>query len=185
MRGHVFYRGHRYVLAQDPPAEGTPEGQPEDSAAPVKPDTTVEDELGGVPAPEDQERDQNLSNLGLGGEEEAAAGESPEVEDPDQVSREIEKSPASNWKEYEQPILRDIKQQFGGVPISLLSTQLEADVDVDLGFHITGYVKFLGEVPHAVQDEYGDVPLHFKVFVDPDGKLQRSSLTFYTELDNH
>lgn len=186
MRGHVFYRGHRYVLAQDPPAEEVPEDKPEDPAAPAEPDATVEDELGGVPAPEDQERDQNLSDLGLeGGGGEDAAKEGPKVEDPDQVSREIEESPASNWKEYEQPILKDIKQQFGGVPISLLNPQIETDVDVDLGFHITGYVKFLGEVPHAVQDEYGDVPLHFKVFVDPDGKLQRSSLTFYTELDNH
>jgi hypothetical protein len=185
MRGHVFYRGHRYVLAQDPPVEKAPEDNLEDPVDPAKTDTTVEDELGGVPAPEDQERDQNLSNLGLGSEGEGAAEEGPEVEDPDQISREIEKSPASNWKEYAQPILKDIKQQFGGAPVSLLNPQIETDVDVDLGFHITGYVKFLGERPHAVQDEYGDAPLHFKVFIDPEGKLQRSSLTFYTELDNY
>jgi len=169
MHNHVFYRGHRYVLAQDP-------------------STTVEEELEGKPAPEDTVRDENLSELGLGGgvpesdEADATEDAGPEPEDPDQVSREIEKSPASNWKQYEQPILKDIKQQFGGVPVSLLNPQIESDVDVDLGFHITGYVRFLGEVPHDVLDEYGDAPLHFKIFVDPDGKLQRSSLTFYTEL---
>jgi hypothetical protein len=191
MRGHIIYRGSRYVLAQDPPDEAPkPEDEPEVPAedAPVDPDATVDDELEGEAAPEDAERGQNLSELGLGGgdaPEGEGTEESPEPEDPGEVSRELDKSPASNWKKYEQPILKDIRRQFGGVPISLLNPHIESDVDVDLGFHITGYVKFLGDIPHTILDEYGDAPLHFKVFIDPEGKFQRSSLTFYTELDNY
>jgi hypothetical protein len=199
MRGRIFYQGHHYVLAQDPPAdasEAEPKADDEQAPkaddtvdtpaeAPADPDASVDDELAGEAAPEDQDRDKNLTDLGLGGgdtgDDTADADAGPEVEDPDKTSKEIEKSPANNWREYLQPILKDIKQQFGGVPISLLGTDIDADVDVDLGFHITGYVRFLGKVPTNIQEQYGDAPLHFKAFIDPEGKFQRSSIQFYTE----
>jgi hypothetical protein len=177
-----------YVLAQDPAEEPPTEDKPED--APADPEATVDDELEGTAAPEDAERGDNLTELGRGGGdapeggEGEGAAEGPEPEDPDELSREIDKSPASNWRQYLQPIIKDLKRQFGGASISVLDPKIEADVDVDLGFHITGYVKFLGETPHSILDEYGNAPLHFKVFVDPTGKLQRSSVRLYTELDN-
>lgn len=188
MRGHVFYRGYLYVLAQDPPAPPPEEEAANPPEEKPDPDATVDDELEGKAAPEDAERGDNLAELGLGedlpdGDETLPDNAGPEPEDPAKLSREIEKSPASNWRGYLQPILKDIKQQFGGVDISLLNPQIESDVDVDLGFYITGYVRFLEETPSSILDEYGDAPLHFKVFVDPDGKLQRSSLQLYTEFD--
>ena len=186
MRGHVFYQGRRSGLAQDPeeePTEDAPEETPEEEEIEGEPDpdTTVDDELEGAASPEDAVRDESLSELGL--EDPEIDTESPSVEDPEKLVQEIEQSPASNWRDYIQPILKDIKQQLGGVSISLLNPQLESDVDVDLGFYITGYVRFLEDPPISVLHQYGDAPVHFKIFVDPEGKLQRSSLHLYTELD--
>lgn len=183
MQGHVFYRGRRYVLAQDPEVEPTDDApdEEEEEEGDDESDITVDDELEGAASPEDAVRDESLSELGLGDLE--TDTEAPSVEDPEKLVQEIENSPASNWRDYLQPILKDIKQQLGGVTISLLNPQIDSDVDVDLGFHITGYIRFLDDIPISVLHQYGDAPLHFKIFVDPDGKLQRSSLQLYTEAD--
>jgi len=92
--------------------------------------------------------------------------------DESQMVEQLEQNPASNWKEYLQPIIRALKQQLGADGVSLLSPAIDAKfASPDLGFYIVGDVGFEDERPATVIDNYGNGPLPFRAYVSPDGKL--------------
>jgi hypothetical protein len=107
-----------------------------------------------------------------------------EQNNPEEIIQEIVDSPAAKWQEYLQPIIQDLKVRFDGQPISLLSPEKISETgDYDLGFYIVGYIRFLESTPSSVLEEFGSDPLHFKVFVDGEGKLHREHIEVFTELD--
>lgn len=177
----VVYGGRLYVIAQDPPpaAPGAPVAEdvedPLAEEAPVE-DAPAEGAPGGeAPAGEDP--------FGGAFGDEPASGDDDKVEDPEKLIKEINESPAANWRDYLQPIIRDLKVRFNDQPITLRNPEMTSETgDFDLGFYITGYVHFVNGVPPKLVEEFGHGPLHFKVFVDGDGKLHREHIEVYTEL---
>ena len=145
----IVHKGQLYVLAADPPEEAVPTE-----------DTGTEEDKG----------DQVV-------EDPSAAEDEPP--DAAEMVQDIEDEPVEAWEEYLQPIIRSIKQQLGGVPISLVSPQVSTDfVSPQFGFYLEGYVSFPDGTPEDILEEFGDVPVQFKAYVDPDGKLMQPIETF-------
>ena len=85
-----------------------------------------------------------------------------------EMVKEVEDHPSTNWREYLQPIIRALKIQLNGVPISLMNPQLSNDyVAPQFGFNITGYVHFPKGRPDDVEAAFGDDPIRFEVHVGP------------------
>jgi len=107
-------------------------------------------------------------------EEDTPLEEEDESTTPDEVEmvQEIEDEPVVHWEEYLQPIIRIIRTQLGGVQVSLLSPQVSNTYSSpQFGFGIVGFVEFTQGTPPTVLEEFGDVPVKFKAYVSPEGKL--------------
>ena len=150
----------RFVKAQDPASPGELDlSGLEDLAS--DPPTASPDTI-------DDPSSDTVSDLGTGDDD--SAEETTEKS----MVESIEKSPAAEWQKYLQPILRDIKNTVM-VPVQLNNSYMVPYAkDPDLGFYITGEIKFLDEVP----EEYSELPegsnVKYVAYVSPDGILSRN-----------
>lgn len=130
-----------------------------------KPEEESED---ATPAEEEEEEEAN--------EDEQEAGPSEE-----EMLDEIENSPGVQWKKYLRPILKIVKDTKLRVPIELHNSYaIGIDDDTSLGFHITGVVHFLGEVPADVAAQLDGGTLRFDASVTPDGTISGVDLVYPT-----
>ena len=94
---------------------------------------------------------------------------------------EIEKSPGVQWRKYLRPILKIIKDTKLKVPIELHNSYtVGMDDDTSLGFHITGVVHFLEEIPPDVAVRLKGETLRYDASITPDGRLGDVDLLYPT-----
>jgi hypothetical protein len=103
-----------------------------------------------------------------------SAEEEPSSENKKQMVQDILDQPSSNWKDYLQPIIIMVRQQFGleEKSVSLVKPKMVPHAgSASLGFDIVGHLKFQPPSPLAVVEKHGEGPYKFKAFVTPDGKV--------------
>ena len=86
----------------------------------------------------------------------------------------IEDAPADRWRDYLQPIIRLLKQQLG-VAITLLGPRQENPYGAtQYGFTIEGHLKFPEGKTPELDEQFGDRPIKFRAYIDPEGDLSPS-----------
>jgi len=112
--------------------------------------------------------DAGLAELEDIAKEQEVPGEPVPAPDESEMVKEISEHPSTKWREYLQPIIRAIKAQLGGVPVSLVDPDISNDyVSPQFGFNITGYINFPKGRPDDVRSEFGDSPIRFEVYIGP------------------
>jgi hypothetical protein len=86
----------------------------------------------------------------------------------------IEDAPADRWRDYLQPIIRLLKQQLG-VPVILLGPRQENPYGAtQYGFTIEGHLKFPEGKTPTLDEQFGNRPIKFRAYIDPEGDLSPS-----------
>jgi hypothetical protein len=99
----------------------------------------------------------------------------------DEMLDEIENSPGAQWKKYLRPILKMIKDTNLMVPIELRNSYaIGVDDDTLLGFHITGVVHFLDDIPEDVAAQLKGEVLRYDATITPDGTIGDVDLVYPT-----
>lgn len=88
----------------------------------------------------------------------------------------FEDSPAANWEDYLQPIIRALKVQLGDTKVSLLGPTMKARPGGPglSGFDIVGHIGFPDGRPIEVLDKFGDGPVPFSAHILPSGDLAKN-----------
>ena len=105
----------------------------------------------------------------------------PVVEDTgpssEDMVEELRSSPSENWREYLQPIIISIRNQYGleTGKVKLLGPRLKSKLSSpSYGFSIEGHVRFEDGPPDDVREKHGQAPYKFEANVNPDGELVSS-----------
>ena len=96
----------------------------------------------------------------------------------EEMVEELRSSPSENWREYLQPIIISIRNQYGldlG-QVKLLGPRLfgKEKTTPAYGFSIGGHVKFDPAPPDQVREDHGLPPYKFKATITPEGELVSS-----------
>lgn len=102
------------------------------------------------------------------------AEEPPEAPSEEEMVQTVEESPAAKWREYLQPIIMELRNQFGleHGSVSLLNPRIQTPAGTStLGFNIVGHIRFQPDTSADVVEKYGFEPYKFTATVTPQGNL--------------
>ncbi len=96
----------------------------------------------------------------------------------EELVKEFKESPQANWKEFLQPIIRELQNLYG-TKVVLVGPELEAPFgSAEAGFNIRGFLRFPEGRPLEIKNEFGDNPIVFRAYVANGGLVQPIFLDF-------